>query len=90
MLWLIIGAGALAVLCRLGCRPDPFNPASGGLRLDGTPHEQAESARVRVRVRGRQGVTSCLDLDMDMPAGHPVGTVLCLVLLHPAAKQPAR
>lgn len=26
-------------------RPDPFDPASGGLKLDGTPQEQAESAR---------------------------------------------
>jgi len=31
----------------LPCRPDPFNPASGGLKVDGTPQEQAESARVR-------------------------------------------
>lgn len=26
-------------------RPDPFNPASGGLPLDAPPREQAEAAR---------------------------------------------
>jgi hypothetical protein len=47
-------------------RPDPFDPAAGGLRLDGTPHEQAESARVgggrgrAARGGGRCGAASAL------------------------------
>ncbi|KAL4856029.1 hypothetical protein ACK3TF_003469 [Chlorella vulgaris] len=35
-------------------RPDPFNQASGGLRLDGTPREQAESARPDPRQLARE------------------------------------
>jgi hypothetical protein len=35
-------------------RPDPFDPAAGGLRLDGTPHEQAESARPNPQTLGRE------------------------------------